>query len=48
MSECPRCLGTGWEDCSSDPYCTEDGHGGYCSCLAGVERRQDDEAEDQR
>jgi hypothetical protein len=45
MSECERCGGTGWEYCSASTYCTDDSHGGYCSCPAGIERRQEEEEE---
>jgi hypothetical protein len=45
MSECPICGDTGWQECDA-PYCTDEGHGGYCSCPVGDERRRDDEEEE--
>lgn len=51
MTACARCNDTGWLDCSSYPEsgCSQEGHGGPCTCLASarylppVERRAEDD-----
>lgn len=35
--DCKRCEDSGWVDCDT-PWCTDDSHGGICSCPAGKAR----------
>ena len=39
--ECELCGDTGWLECEI-LWCTDDSHGGYCSCATGRERQAEE------